>query len=97
MARCVVCGGKINEGGKDDIGICFMCETEKVKGEVVIIEVGMFKRMTGRTMVLTNKTIKRLIPTHTDDVRMYLMPKKEFKANIVGLSESKKKYVEARG
>ena len=89
MAKCIVCGGNINEGGKDDIGICFMCETEKVKGEVVIAEVGAFKRLTGRTFIVTNEGLQKVHPGHTIDDRMYLMPKKQFKINLAAFTASK--------
>ena len=90
MAKCVVCGGHINEGGKDDVGICFMCETERVKGEVVIVEVGAFRRFTGRVLIVDNESIAKLVPEHTTETRLYLMPKKNFKQNIKALQGSKK-------
>lgn len=89
MAKCIVCGGHINEEGAGDIGICFMCETEKVKGQVVIAEVGAFKRLTGRTFIVTNEGLFRVYPGHTEDNRMYLMPKKQFKINLAAFTASR--------
>lgn len=88
MARCVICRKHIEEGDKGDIGICFMCETQRVKGQTVIAEIGLFKIMTGRTFVIKNESIKAQVPGHTDSDRIYFMPKKQFKANMDALGGS---------
>lgn len=82
MARCVMCRKHIEEGDKGDIGVCFICETQRVKGQTVIAEVGLLKRLTGRTFVVKNDTIKKQVPGHTEEDRIYFMPKKQFKSNI---------------
>ena len=78
--KCLLC----KRGVKEDSEFCWHCEVERIKGNVVIMEIGVFKIRTGRFFIVTPEEMTRAYPPHKDS-KYYFMKKKDFNRNIKNL------------